>query len=240
MIDSWMPRKLEPGLAATYSRLSALSTSTMKSPPGRSVVTTSASSEGSVSRGATGALAGATAAGACGVAWAPTAAAPPTRAAPVTAALFRKSRRSTDPFFAISLSSADLKARRYVHDRIRRDVHDRSGRPSGRPAVAYNSQRFMAMRFVRTALFGLLTVATITAAFAQGNRPTQTADEFRRMLAMGTKYRTASEFYTALKTAAPGGGRQMPAFAQLPDWSGLWMASGGGNFFSPGPGGTAP
>jgi len=60
------------------------------------------------------------------------------------------------------------------------------------------------------------------------------------MLAMGTKYRTASEFYAALKAASPGGGRQMPAFAQLPDWSGLWMASGGGNFFSPGPGGTAP
>jgi hypothetical protein len=97
------------------------------------------------------------------------------------------------------------------------------------------------MRFVlRTALFGLLTVATIPAAFAQGNRPTQTADEFRRTLAMGTKYRTASEFYAALKAAAPGGGRQLPAFAQLPDWSGLWMASGGGNFFSPGPGGTAP
>jgi hypothetical protein len=35
--------ELEPGLAATYSRLSALSTSTMKSPPGRSVVTMSTS-----------------------------------------------------------------------------------------------------------------------------------------------------------------------------------------------------
>ena len=57
---------------------------------------------------------------------------------------------------------------------------------------------------------------------------------------MGTRYRTALEFYTALKTAAPGGGRQMPAFAQLPDWSGLWMAAGGGNFFSPGPGNVAP
>ena len=83
----------------------------------------------------------------------------------------------------------------------------------------------MAMRFIRAALFGLLTVATMTVAFAQGNRSTQTPDEFRRMLAMGTKYRTASEFYAALKAAAPGGGRQMPAFAQLPDWSGLWMAS---------------
>jgi len=60
------------------------------------------------------------------------------------------------------------------------------------------------------------------------------------MLAMGTKYRAASELYAALKMTAPGGGRQMPAFAQLPDWSGLWMASGGGNFFSPGPGGVAP
>ena len=96
------------------------------------------------------------------------------------------------------------------------------------------------MKFIRVALSGLLIAATVTAAFAQGNRPTQTADEFRRMLAMGTKYRTASEFYAALKASAPGGGRQMPAFAQLPDWSGLWMASGGGNFFSPGPGGTAP
>jgi hypothetical protein len=96
------------------------------------------------------------------------------------------------------------------------------------------------MRLRLLALSGLLTVATATPAFAQANRPAQTADDFRRMVAMGTKYRTASEFYTALKAAAPGGGRQMPPFAQLPDWSGLWMASGGGNFFSPGPGGIAP
>jgi hypothetical protein len=90
------------------------------------------------------------------------------------------------------------------------------------------------------ALFGFLTLAMAGAAHAQGGRPAQTADEFRRMLAMGTKYRTATEFYAALKAAAPGGGRQMAAFNQLPDWSGLWMAGGGGNFFSPGPGGTAP
>lgn len=95
-------------------------------------------------------------------------------------------------------------------------------------------------RFVRFALSGLLILATATAAFAQGGRPAQTADEFRRMLAMGTKYRTATEFFAALKAAAPGAGRQTPAFTQLPDWSGLWMAAGGGNFFSPGPGGVAP
>src|SRR6266850_6329224 len=33
MIDSWRPRKLEPGLAATYSKPSDLRTSTMKSDP---------------------------------------------------------------------------------------------------------------------------------------------------------------------------------------------------------------
>src|ERR1700752_3064987 len=94
----------------------------------------------------------------------------------------------------------------------------------------------MAIRHL--ALLGILALATGTAAQAQGNR--QTPEEFRRMLAMGTKYTTGLEFYAALKKAAPGGGRQMPAFAQLPDWSGLWMAAGGGNFFSPGPGGVAP
>ena len=87
-------------------------------------------------------------------------------------------------------------------------------------------------------LAGFLILATGTAALAQANR--QAPDEFRRMLAMGTKYATASELYAALKKAAPGGGRQMPSFAQMPDWSGLWMASGGGNFFAPGPGGVAP
>ena len=94
----------------------------------------------------------------------------------------------------------------------------------------------MAIRHV--ALFGLLALATASSSFAQANR--QSPEEFGRMLAMGTKYKTATEFYAALKAAAPGQGQQMPAFAQLPDWSGLWTAGGGGNFFSPGPGGAAP
>src|SRR5438067_3195670 len=163
-----MPRKLDPGLAATYSRLSDFSTSTMKSPPGRSVVTISASSAGSVSRGATGAVAGPAAAGADGAVWASAPAALPTMAAPVTAALFRKSRRSTEPFFFIV-------------------------------AVAYNSQRFMAItRLGRVALVGLVAATTASALFAQGNRQAQSPDEFKRMLAMGTKYRTASELYAAL------------------------------------------
>src|SRR6266550_9230376 len=104
MIDSWMPRKLEPGFAATYSKLSDLRTSTMKSPPGRSVVTMSPSRDGSVSLGAIGAVAGPFAGCAGDGVCAPVAVAPPTTAAPVTAALFRKSRRSTEPFLAIQVS----------------------------------------------------------------------------------------------------------------------------------------
>jgi hypothetical protein len=96
------------------------------------------------------------------------------------------------------------------------------------------------MRALSTAIIVALLAIASTHVGAQGGRPTQTPDEFRRMLAMSTRYRTALELYAALKMAAPGGGRQMPAFAQLPDWSGLWTASGGGNFFSSGPGGVAP
>src|ERR1051326_6921676 len=104
MIDSWMPRKLDPGFAAMYSRFSDLSTSTMKSPPGRSVVRTSTSGEGSASGRAIGAVAGAAAAGAAACCCCASGRAVlPTSAAPVTAALFRKSRRGTDPFCDIGL-----------------------------------------------------------------------------------------------------------------------------------------
>src|SRR5262245_10653497 len=41
MIDSWRARKLEPGLAVQYSIPSALMTSTMKSEPGRSLISKS-------------------------------------------------------------------------------------------------------------------------------------------------------------------------------------------------------
>src|SRR5207237_1140532 len=36
------------------------------------------------------------------------------------------------------------------------------------------------------------------------------------------------------------GGQQPPSFAQLPDWSGLWTASGGGSFVDRGPTGVSP
>src|SRR5262245_46880712 len=101
-----MPRKLEPGLAATNSKFSDLITSTMKSPPGRSVVSTSTVEDGSVSRAGVGAL-GEPGVEICG--GAAEAAAGTSAAAPVTAALLRKPRRSTDSFsdMGASLHPAD-------------------------------------------------------------------------------------------------------------------------------------
>jgi len=91
-------------------------------------------------------------------------------------------------------------------------------------------------------LFKKLAVLVILAAvpatvFAQGGR--QSPDEFRRMLDIGLKHRTASELYEALKAGAHGG-KQSPPYDQLPDWSGLWTAGGGNSFFDPGPGGIMP
>lgn len=84
----------------------------------------------------------------------------------------------------------------------------------------------------------LVILATIPATvFAQGGR--QSPDEFRRMLDMGLKHRTASELYEALKNDVHGG-NQSPRYDQLPDWSGLWIAAGGNSFFDPGPGGIMP
>jgi hypothetical protein len=92
------------------------------------------------------------------------------------------------------------------------------------------------------ALFKKLAVVVILATipatvFAQGGR--QSPDEFRRMLDMGLKHRTAFELYEALKNDAHGG-KQSPPYDQLPDWSGLWAAAGGASFFDPGPGGIMP
>src|ERR1700693_5512204 len=100
MMDSCKPRKLDPGLAQTYSKPSDLITSTMKSDPVRSAVSTSApdgtsvSAAGDMGGGATrftSAGVAATGAGAGADAPAPSAAAP-------TAAPFRKFRRSTTGF----------------------------------------------------------------------------------------------------------------------------------------------
>src|ERR1700730_7071000 len=88
MSDSCNPRKLDPGLAARYSKPNDLITSTIKSDPGRSVVRTS-TPDASVSA-STGGAAGAT------KGWAPMAPVVATRlATPLTAAPFKNARRST-------------------------------------------------------------------------------------------------------------------------------------------------
>src|ERR1051326_5452538 len=81
----------------------------------------------------------------------------------------------------------------------------------------------------------ILAASTIVAAQTQ----TQGQTEWQRMYDLGLKYPTAEGLYSALKSAAHGG-QQTPPFSQLPDWSGLWMASGGGSFFEPGPTGVSP
>src|SRR5512145_2332390 len=101
-----MPRKLEPGFEATYSMFSDLRTSTMKSPPGRSVVSSSATTAGgSASRAAAGAAGarGPWVADAGDAAWAAAATESGTSAAAlVTAAPFRKFRRSTERLLDIA------------------------------------------------------------------------------------------------------------------------------------------
>src|SRR6266566_5248486 len=97
IIDSCKPRKLEPGLEAMYSRPRDFRTSTMKSDPVRSVVSTS-TLEGSSSFGIIGAVAD-LAGTACGAAIAEVLATSP---AALAAAPFRKLRRSTESFFVIA------------------------------------------------------------------------------------------------------------------------------------------
>jgi hypothetical protein len=94
------------------------------------------------------------------------------------------------------------------------------------------------MRFVRAALSGLLTVATITAAFAQEIVPRR----HRRVPADACDGHQVSYGIGVLRRAesgGAGGGRQMPAFAQLPDWSGCgWHPAAATS--SRRPGGVAP
>lgn len=77
------------------------------------------------------------------------------------------------------------------------------------------------------------------AATAQDRAPQQPAADWQRKHALGLKHRTAWDLYLSLKDAAKAG-RQNPPFSQLPDWTGLWMATGGGGFVGPGPAGVAP
>src|SRR5579863_8490094 len=96
-----MPRKLDPGFAQTYSKPSDLITSTMKSDPVRSAVSTSATDGTSVSAAAD-IGGGTTRFGSAGRA--ATAAGPATNAAAPAAAPFRKFRRSTAGFESLAMS----------------------------------------------------------------------------------------------------------------------------------------
>lgn len=93
------------------------------------------------------------------------------------------------------------------------------------------------MRHIRnlSVLLLILSASTVVAAQTQ----TQAQAEWQRMHDMGLKYGTAEELYSALKSAAHGG-QQPASFSQLPDWTGLWTASGGGSFFDAGPTGVSP
>src|SRR6266849_5340155 len=98
MMDSCSPRKLEPGFEEMYSSPTDFRTSTMKSDPVRSVVSTS-TCEGSSSFGSIAAeaeRAASTCAARTGVAPATSEATPP------AAAPFRNLRRSTDSFLAMA------------------------------------------------------------------------------------------------------------------------------------------
>src|SRR5690348_12454132 len=93
-MDSCRPRKLDPGLAQTYSKPRDLRTSTMKSPPGRSAVSASTLTAGVPLSASRAAAEGALAAFVGAVSWARAGRAVGTNAAaPVAAALFRKLRR---------------------------------------------------------------------------------------------------------------------------------------------------
>ena len=88
--------------------------------------------------------------------------------------------------------------------------------------------------------FAVLACVAISSpsliAQEQAQQPQAT---WQRMYEMGLEHRTASDLYQTLKQAA-GGGQASPPFSQLPDWSGLWTAGGGGSLFGRSPGGTRP
>jgi len=91
-----------------------------------------------------------------------------------------------------------------------------------------------------TRLVVLLGLVALASPATQAQEPPgQSVAEWQRMHQMGLAHKTAWDLFQSLKTAARGG-RVSPPFAQLPDWSGLWTAAGGGSFFGRAPGGAMP
>src|ERR1700685_910896 len=111
MSDSWRLRKLLPGFAQRYSKFKVLRTSTMKSEPGRSTVTTStpvgASGSAFKSGGAPAVRSGSGDAAFAAAGWTTSAAVP-------AAAARRKSRRFTETFLGFRTGAPpDLRPRDY-------------------------------------------------------------------------------------------------------------------------------
>src|SRR5260221_13548116 len=106
MMDSCSPRKLEPGFEQMYSMFSDLMTSTMKSEPVRSAVSTSAG-EG-VPTSAAGDIAGGVVAPRSGVGCFAGSVGVAASAAAPAAALRRKSRRGMPFFFSFGMDKTLL------------------------------------------------------------------------------------------------------------------------------------
>src|SRR5262245_39754412 len=88
-------------------------------------------------------------------------------------------------------------------------------------------------------LAALVLGSAASVAQEASRPPAQSAAEWRQKYALGVEHRTAQDLYSALKSTAKGG-KVNPSFSALPDWSGLWTASGGDNFFAVGAAGVAP
>ena len=82
-----------------------------------------------------------------------------------------------------------------------------------------------------------LTTLAAPLLMAQTTLPAmnQTNEQWQAKHDMALKYPTLAKFYSALKDEA--GKRKS---SSLPDWSGLWMAAGGGALFRPSPAGVGP
>jgi len=94
------------------------------------------------------------------------------------------------------------------------------------------------MRAASRFCVGVCLAIAPVAVVAQSRLP-QSAMEWRQKYELGLEHRTAWDLYQALKTNARGGKQNMP-FSELPDWSGLWTAAGGGSFVGQGPPGVGP
>jgi len=94
------------------------------------------------------------------------------------------------------------------------------------------------MRSGMTLVAGLALATTLAAAQAATQEPGKKdpnaaarAAEKTRMEALGLKYKTAWELYTALKERAHGG--QPLTWQHIPDWEGIYTRTKGGTAFDP-------